>query len=95
MRALWPALAAKTGVDAKSVTWVNVDPNGKIPALKSKAIDVTTNFYNLHELMKRELGDDMGYLSWAKPASIPTASRSSSAAPTRRRMALSSRNSSR
>ncbi len=70
-RALWPALAAKFGVDPNSVTWVNVDPNGKLPALKAHAIDVTTNFYNLHHIMSRELGSDMGYLSWAKAGINP------------------------
>jgi NitT/TauT family transport system substrate-binding protein len=70
-RALWPALAAKYGVDPNSVTWVNVDPNGKLPALKAHAIDVTTNFYNLHHIMSRELGSDMGYLSWAKAGINP------------------------
>lgn len=70
-RALWPALAAKNGVDPNSVTWVNVDPNGKLPALKAKAIDITTNFYNLHEIMSRELGADMGYLAWSKAGVNP------------------------
>ena len=70
-RALWPALAAKNGVDPNSVTWVNVDPNGKLPALKAKAIDVTTNFYNLHQIMSRELGADMGYLAWSKAGVNP------------------------
>lgn len=70
-RALWPALAKKSGIDPGSVTWVNVDPNGKLPALKSKAIDVTTNFYNLHHIMSRELGEDMGFLSWAKAGINP------------------------
>jgi NitT/TauT family transport system substrate-binding protein len=70
-RALWPALAAKNGVDPNSVTWVNVDPNGKLPALKAHAIDITTNFYNLHHIMSRELGSDMGYLSWAKAGINP------------------------
>ena len=70
-RALWPALAAKNGVDPNSVTWVNIDPNGKLPALKAKAIDVTTNFYNLHEVMTRELGADMGYLAWSKAGVNP------------------------
>jgi NitT/TauT family transport system substrate-binding protein len=70
-RALWPALAAKNGVDPNSVTWVNIDPNGKLPALKSKAIDVTTNFYNLHEVMSRELGADMGYLAFSKAGVNP------------------------
>lgn len=70
-RALWPALATANGVDANSVTWVNVDPNGKLAALKARAIDVTTNFYNLHHIMERELGSDMGYLSWAKAGINP------------------------
>jgi NitT/TauT family transport system substrate-binding protein len=70
-RALWPALAAKNGVDPNSVTWVNIDPNGKLPALKAKAIDITTNFYNLHEVMSRELGADMGYLAYSKAGVNP------------------------
>jgi NitT/TauT family transport system substrate-binding protein len=70
-RALWPALAAKNGVDPGTVTWVNIDPNGKLPALKAQAIDITTNFYNLHYIMSRELGSDMGYLSWAKAGINP------------------------
>ena len=70
-RALWPALAAKTGVDPNTITWVNVDPNGKLPALKAHAIDITTNFYNLHHIMSRELGADMGYLSSAKAGINP------------------------
>ena len=70
-RALWPALAAMNGVDPAAVTWVNIDPNGKLPALKAQAIDITTNFYNLHYIMSRELGSDMGYLSWAKAGINP------------------------
>ena len=61
-RALWPALAKLNGIDPASVTWVNIDPNGKLAGLKSKGIDITTNFYNLHKVMSRELGDDMGFL---------------------------------
>jgi NitT/TauT family transport system substrate-binding protein len=63
-RVLWPALAKKAGVDPGAVTWVNVDPNGKLAALKAKAIDVTPNFYNVHHIMARELGADMGFLPW-------------------------------
>lgn len=65
-RALWPALAKINGIDPNSVTWVNIDPNGKLAGLKGRAIDITTNFYNLHKVMSRELGADMGYLSWQK-----------------------------
>src|SRR6267378_2132101 len=31
---------------------------------KSVTVDVTTSFYNLHHVFKRELGDDMGFLAW-------------------------------
>jgi len=63
-RPMWPALAKANGIDPKSITWVNVDPNAKLAALKSHSIDITTSFYNLHHVFKRELGDDMGFLAW-------------------------------
>ncbi|HLS55334.1 MAG TPA: ABC transporter substrate-binding protein, partial [Zeimonas sp.] len=63
-RVMWPALAKANGIDPKSVTWVNIDANAKLAALKAKSIDVTTSFYNLHHVFQRELGDDMGFLAW-------------------------------
>jgi len=63
-RTMWPALARANSIDPKSVTWVNIDANSKLAALKSKSIDVTTSFYNLHHIFQRELGDDMGFLAW-------------------------------
>jgi len=63
-RTMWPALAKANGIDPKSVTWVNIDANAKLSALKAKSIDVTTSFYNLHHVFQRELGDDMGFLAW-------------------------------
>jgi NitT/TauT family transport system substrate-binding protein len=63
-RVMWPALAKANGVDPKSVTWVNIDPNAKLAALKAHTIDITTSFYNLHHVFKRELGSDMGFLAW-------------------------------
>ena len=63
-RQMWPALAKAVGVDPGSVTWVNVQPNAKLAALKSKSIDVTTSFYNIHHIFQRELGDDMGFAAW-------------------------------
>jgi len=63
-RPMWPALAKANGVDPKSVTWVNVDANAKLSALKAKSIDITTSFYNIHHIFKRELGDDMGFVAW-------------------------------
>lgn len=63
-RPMWPALAKANGIDPKSVTWVNIDANAKLSALKAKSIDITTSFYNLHHVFKRELGEDMGFLAW-------------------------------
>ena len=63
-RVMWPALAKANGIDPKSVTWVNIDANAKLSGLKSKAIDVTTSFYNIHHIFQKELGADMGFLAW-------------------------------
>jgi len=63
-RTMWPALAKANGIDPKSVTWVNIDANAKLSALKAKSIDITTSFYNIHHIFQRELGDDMGFLAW-------------------------------
>lgn len=63
-RQMWPALAKAVGIDADSVDFVNVQPNAKLSALKSGSIDITTSFYNIHYIFKRELGDDMGYFAW-------------------------------
>ncbi len=63
-RIMWPALAKANGIDPNSVTWVNIDPNSKLAALKAKSIDATTSFYNLHHVFHAELGADMGFLAW-------------------------------
>jgi NitT/TauT family transport system substrate-binding protein len=63
-RTMWPALAKANGMDPKSVTWVNIDANAKLSALKAKSIDATTSFYNLHHVFQAELGADMGFLAW-------------------------------
>jgi NitT/TauT family transport system substrate-binding protein len=63
-RTMWPALAKKVGIDPNSVTWVNIDANAKLGALKAKTIDATTSFFNLHHIFARELGADMGFLAW-------------------------------
>jgi len=63
-RTMWPALAKANGIDPKSVTWVNIAGNAKLAALKTKSIDITTSFYNIHHIFKRELGADMGFLAW-------------------------------
>ncbi len=63
-RTMWPAIAKANGIDPKSVTWVNIDANSKLAALKSKSIDVTTSFYNIHHIFQGQLGDDMGFVAW-------------------------------
>ncbi len=63
-RIMWPAFARKAGIDPGSVTWVNVSPQAKISSLKAHAIDVTTDFYNEHDLKIREFGADLGFLPW-------------------------------
>jgi NitT/TauT family transport system substrate-binding protein len=63
-RTMWPALAKKVGIDPNSVTWVNIDANSKLSALKSRTVDATTSFFNLHHVFARELGSDMGFLAW-------------------------------
>src|SRR5438034_3658187 len=63
-RTMWPALAKRVGIDPNSVTWVNIDANAKLGALKAKTIDATTSFFNLHHVFARELGSDMGLLAW-------------------------------
>jgi NitT/TauT family transport system substrate-binding protein len=63
-RTMWTALAKANGMDPASVTWVNIDANAKLGALKAKSIDATTSFYNIHHIFSRELGADMGFLAW-------------------------------
>src|SRR6516165_1656523 len=63
-RTMWPALAKKVGIDPGSMTWVNIDANAKLSALKARTVDATTSFFNLHHVFARELGSDMGFLAW-------------------------------
>ena len=70
-RTIWSALAKANGMDPASVTWVNIDANSKLAALKSKSIDATTSFYNIHHIFQKELGDDMGFVAW-KDAGLNT-----------------------
>lgn len=63
-RTMWPALAKANGIDPKSITWVNIDANAKLSALKAKSIDATTSFYNIHHIFQAQLGNDMGFLAW-------------------------------
>ncbi len=63
-RLMWPAFAKKTGVDPNAVTFVNVSPPAKVAALKSKSVDIISDFYNEHDLKAREFGADLGFAPW-------------------------------
>ncbi|WP_225780920.1 ABC transporter substrate-binding protein [Xenophilus sp. Marseille-Q4582] len=63
-RLMWPAFAKKNGIDAGGVNFVNVSPPAKVGALKSKSVDIISDFYNEHDLKVREFGDDLGFVSW-------------------------------
>lgn len=63
-RLMWPAFARKVGIDPGSVKFVNVSPQAKIQALRSKQIDITSDFYNEHDLKVREFGADLGFAAW-------------------------------
>lgn len=64
-RVMWPVFARRVGIDAGSVRFVNIAPPAKIPSLKGKVIDITTDFWNEHDLKVREFGPDLGYQRWS------------------------------
>ncbi|QCO56052.1 ABC transporter substrate-binding protein [Pseudorhodobacter turbinis] len=63
-RIMWPLFAKTVGIAPDSVKFVNVSPQAKLTSLKSGAIDVTSDFYNEHDLKVREFGDDLGFVAW-------------------------------
>jgi NitT/TauT family transport system substrate-binding protein len=63
-RLMWPAFAKQVGIAADSVTYVNVSPQAKVAAFKSKSVDIISDFYNDHDLKVREFGGDLGFLAW-------------------------------
>lgn len=65
VRAMWPAFAKATGIDEKSVKWVNVAAAAKFAALRSGSVDIISDFYSSHDLKVREFGDNLGYINWA------------------------------
>lgn len=62
-RTVWSAMAKKFDIPQDSVRWVNVSPEGKIAALQSGAIDITSHFYSVHYVYERTFGKDMGFVA--------------------------------
>jgi len=60
-RQMWVPAARAMALDPDSVTWVNLQPTGKIAALQSGAIDATTHFYSVHFIYENIFGDDLGF----------------------------------
>jgi NitT/TauT family transport system substrate-binding protein len=63
-RVMWPAFAKATGLAPDSVSFVNIGPTAKSAALKSRAVDIISDFYNSHDVKLREFGSDLGSLNW-------------------------------
>jgi NitT/TauT family transport system substrate-binding protein len=63
-RVMWPLFAKTVDIDPESVKFVNITPQAKIASLKSGAIDITSDFYNEHDLKVTEFGDDLGFVAW-------------------------------
>ena len=63
-RVMWPAFAKAAGLAPDAVTFVNVGPTAKSAALKSRTVDIISDFYNSHDLKLKEFGSDLGSLNW-------------------------------
>jgi NitT/TauT family transport system substrate-binding protein len=52
-RVMWPAFAKAVGLAPESVSFVNVGPTAKSAALKSKTVEIISDFYNSHDIKLR------------------------------------------
>src|ERR1700712_473154 len=59
-RVMWPAFAKAAGLAPDAVTFVNVGPTAKSAALKSRTVEIISDFYNSHDLKLKEFGRDLG-----------------------------------
>ncbi len=65
-RVLWPAFAATQGVDANSVTMVNVKPEGKQAIVAAGEVDASFDLYTSYAIWEKVLGKgEVGHLLWA------------------------------
>lgn len=60
-RQMWQPASRALGIDPDAVEWVNLQPTGKLAALQSGAVDVTTHFYSVHFIYEDIFGDDLGF----------------------------------
>jgi len=65
-RVMWPALAQAIGIPQDSVSFVNIAPAAKMPALAAKRVDMVTDFYNGHDAKLKEFGDNLQFMRWSE-----------------------------
>jgi NitT/TauT family transport system substrate-binding protein len=63
-RVMWPAFAKAMGIAPDAVAFVNVGPTAKSAALKSRTVEIISDFYNSHDIKLKEFGSDLGSLNW-------------------------------
>jgi NitT/TauT family transport system substrate-binding protein len=64
-RRLWPAFAARNGLDADAVRWVSTPNNAKVDALSADAADIAANTFYHHEAeFQRAFGSSLQRLAW-------------------------------
>src|SRR5260370_38293067 len=61
---MWPAFAKAAGYGPDGVSVATVGPAAKVAALKSRTVDIISDFYNEHDLKAIEFGNDLGYVNW-------------------------------
>ena len=65
-RVMWPAFAKAVGIEPDSVKFVNISPQAKITSLAAGVIDITTDFFNGHDVKVDAFGDDLGFVRWSE-----------------------------
>jgi NitT/TauT family transport system substrate-binding protein len=65
-RQIWPAFAKANQVDESKVTWVNVEPAAKIPALAEKRVDAVADYTTGLPLYEKPMGaGNVVMMPWA------------------------------
>ncbi len=66
-RMAWPAFAKINGIDPDAVTWVNIEPSAKVPALVGKRVDGVADLLTGKANFDKALGEEnVVTLPWAK-----------------------------
>lgn len=64
-RRLWPAFAARNGLDANAVRWISTPNNTKVEALSNLTAEFAANtFYHHAAEFRRAFGDSLQTLAW-------------------------------